>query len=196
MPTRSVALITYHAAHNNGSFLQAYATQRKIQQLGYDCDIINSRRPGSNICMTYTRRCLVRRTSPRICMSLSSTTKLIQRRHNDFTNLMHSALQLTPKFYEDLSQMGDLETQYDVFVSGSDQIWNMDAWDYSDAYFLSFVHHKPKVSYASSMGGHILDKRGDTALANHYRTLLADYQPFPCERRLRRIISSRCWTSR
>ena len=78
--------------------------------------------------------------------------KLIQRRHNDFTNLMHSALQLTPKFYEDLSQMGDLETQYDVFVSGSDQIWNMDAWDYSDAYFLSFVHHKPKVSYASSMG--------------------------------------------
>ena len=31
MPTRSVALITYHAAHNNGSFLQAYATQRKIQ---------------------------------------------------------------------------------------------------------------------------------------------------------------------
>ena len=45
MPTRSVALITYHAAHNNGSFLQAYATQRKIQQLGYDCDIINFSTP-------------------------------------------------------------------------------------------------------------------------------------------------------
>lgn len=175
MPTRSVALITYHAAHNNGSFLQAYATQRKIQQLDYDCDIINFSTPRQQYLYDVYKKVSGPKDIAKNLYALFHH-KLIQRRHNDFTNLMHSALQLTPKFYEDLSQMGDLETQYDVFVSGSDQIWNMDAWDYSDAYFLSFVHHKPKVSYASSMGGHILDKRGDTALANHYRTLLADYQ--------------------
>ncbi len=42
---KKAALITYHAAHNNGSFLQAFATPRKIQQLGYDCDIINFSTP-------------------------------------------------------------------------------------------------------------------------------------------------------
>ncbi|MFR4831479.1 MAG: hypothetical protein ACLUA4_01550 [Bifidobacterium sp.] len=68
--------------------------------------------------------------------------------------------------------MGDLETQYDVFVSGSDQIWNMDAWDYSDAYFLSFDHHKPKVSYASSVWAVIfltnVEIRHLLAIIEHY----------------------------
>ena len=35
------ALITYHAAHNNGSFLQAFATQKAIEQLGHECDVID-----------------------------------------------------------------------------------------------------------------------------------------------------------
>ena len=75
MPTRSVALITYHAAHNNGSFLQAYATQRKIQQLGYDCDIINFSTPRQQYLYdVYKQGDLVRRTSPRICMRCSTTS--------------------------------------------------------------------------------------------------------------------------
>ena len=119
MPTRSVALITYHAAHNNGSFLQAYATQRKIQQLGYDCDIINFSTPRQQYLYDVYKKVSGPKDIAKNLYALFHH-KLIQRRHNDFTNLMHSALQLTPKFYEDLSQMGDLETQYDVFVSGSD----------------------------------------------------------------------------
>ncbi|MBW3087482.1 polysaccharide pyruvyl transferase family protein [Bifidobacterium sp. 82T24] len=173
--TRKTALITYHAAHNNGSFLQAYATQRKIQQLGHGCDIINFSTPRQQYLYDVYKKV----SGPKdIAKNLYAFLhhRLIQRRHDDFTSLIDTALTLTPKFYEDPSQMGDLESQYDVFVSGSDQIWNMDAWDYSDAYFLDFVHTKPKISYASSMGGHILDKQGDTALAERYRSLLADYQ--------------------
>ena len=168
------ALITYHAAHNNGSFLQAFATQRKIQQLGYECDIIDFSTPRQQYLYDVYKKV----SGPKDLLKNAYALlhhRLIQRRHDDFDQLIHSALSLTPQFYEDLSQMGDLENQYDVFVSGSDQIWNMDAWDYSDAYFLSFVHHKPKVSYASSMGGHILDKQGDTVLADRYCALLADY---------------------
>lgn len=172
--TRRVGLITYHAAHNNGSFLQAFATQRKIQQLGYDCDIIHFSTPRQQYLYDVYKKV----SGPKdIAKNLYAFVhhKLIQRRHDDFTHLVHSSLQLTPRFYEDLSQMDDLTSQYDVFVSGSDQIWNTDAWDYSEAYFLSFVHDKPKISYASSMGGHILDKCGDKALADQYRRLLADY---------------------
>lgn len=172
--TKKAALITYHAAHNNGSFLQAFATQRKIQQLGYDCDIIDFSTPRQQYLYDVYKKVSGPKDVLKNVYALLHH-KLIQRRHDDFDRLIHSALSLTPKFYEDLSQMGDLESKYDVFVSGSDQIWNMDAWDYNDAYFLSFVRDKPKVSYASSMGGHILDKRGDKALADRYRRLLSDY---------------------
>lgn len=38
-----VGIITFHGAHNYGSSLQAYALQKTISNLGYDCEIINFR---------------------------------------------------------------------------------------------------------------------------------------------------------
>lgn len=35
------ATITLHSAHNNGSFLQSFALQRKIISMEYDNEIIN-----------------------------------------------------------------------------------------------------------------------------------------------------------
>ena len=169
-----VALITYHAAHNNGSFLQAFATQKLIEQLGYDCDIINFSTPKQQYLYDVYKKV----SGPKdVAKNLYAFFhhKLIQRRHDDFTSLVHSALKLTPKFYETSEQLKELNGQYDVFVSGSDQIWNTEAWDYSDAYMLDFVKQGRKVAFASSMGGHILEKKNDKALAAHYQKLLASY---------------------
>lgn len=171
---KKTALITYHAAHNNGSFLQAYATQRMIQKLGHECDIIDFSTPRQQYLYDVYKKVSGPKDVLKNLYALAHH-KVIQKRHDDFTTLIHSALKLTPKFYEDVSQLGELNDNYDVFVSGSDQIWNMDAWDYSDAYCLSFVTDKPKISYASSMGGHILEKRGDQALAKRYQQLLSSY---------------------
>ena len=38
-----VGIITYHAAYNFGSVLQAYATQEIINQLGFSAELINYR---------------------------------------------------------------------------------------------------------------------------------------------------------
>ena len=38
-----VGLITFHGSHNHGSMLQAYATQKSIENLGYNVEIINFR---------------------------------------------------------------------------------------------------------------------------------------------------------
>lgn len=40
---KSVGIITFHASHNYGSMLQAYALQQVVKNLGYDCEIINFR---------------------------------------------------------------------------------------------------------------------------------------------------------
>lgn len=168
------ALITYHAAHNNGSFLQAFATQKLIERLGYDCDIIDFSTPRQQYIYDVYKKV----SGPKdVVKNLYAFFhhRLIQQRHDDFTTLVHSALKLTPKFYEHAEQLRELDGRYDVFVSGSDQIWNTEAWDYSDAYLLNFVQKSRKISFASSMGGHILEKRGDTALAKHYQELLSSY---------------------
>ena len=38
-----VSIITFHASHNYGSCLQAYALQQVVKELNYDCEIINFR---------------------------------------------------------------------------------------------------------------------------------------------------------
>ena len=40
---KKVGIITFHAAHNYGANLQAYALQQYVSGLGYDCEIINFR---------------------------------------------------------------------------------------------------------------------------------------------------------
>ena len=40
---KKVGLLTFHAAYNYGSVLQAYATKVGIEQLGADCQTINFR---------------------------------------------------------------------------------------------------------------------------------------------------------
>lgn len=38
---KKVGIITFHASHNFGSMLQAYALQQVILHMGFDCKIIN-----------------------------------------------------------------------------------------------------------------------------------------------------------
>lgn len=42
--------------------------------------------------------------------------------------------------------------QYDIYLSGSDQIWNTSCLDFDWAYFLPFVKRGKKIAYAPSMG--------------------------------------------
>lgn len=156
-----VALITYHRAHNNGSFLQAFATQQAIENLGHQCDVIDFSTPKQQYVYDVYKKIRTPKDVLKNCYAFLNR-KIIQKRHDDFDTLINNNLNLTKHFYQDVLEMGDLESQYDIFLSGSDQIWNMDAWDYDDAYCLSFVKNKPKVSYASSLGGHILDRLDNT----------------------------------
>ena len=38
---KSIGIITMHKVHNYGSALQAYALQRIISKLGFDCELID-----------------------------------------------------------------------------------------------------------------------------------------------------------
>ena len=48
--------------------------------------------------------------------------------------------------------MENADFNYDYYISGSDQIWNVQSWDFSYAYFLTFVKSGRRIAYAPSMG--------------------------------------------
>lgn len=43
MTHTKIGIITFHASHNYGSMLQAYALQQTVLGMGLDCEIINFR---------------------------------------------------------------------------------------------------------------------------------------------------------
>lgn len=75
------------------------------------------------------------------------------------------------QLYNDVSQMRQLE--YDVLITGSDQVWNPELTGGVDpAFFLKFGTANKRISYASSMGTYILSKDEQT----QFKSLLSDYQ--------------------
>lgn len=149
---KKVGIITFHASHNYGSMLQAYALQKTVEALGYNCEIINFRTK---------RQKKIYRPLP-LELRLLSVLKNIRfpklafndlRKHRLFEEFIHEYLKVTNAEYSDLQQLREANFDYDAYISGSDQIWNTYCYDYDPAYFLDFVKGSAKkIAYAPSMG--------------------------------------------
>jgi len=153
-----VGIITYHAAYNYGSVLQAYATQQAISNLlKKDTEIINYRtieqkRIYSNNTVDIGIKAIIKKF-----LQLPLRNKL-QCRANKFEDFINKYLTLSEEYntYEELKNNWQ---QYEVIISGSDQIWNKHSlemenmsWNELKPYLL-YKFAGRKVSYASSVGG-------------------------------------------
>ena len=146
------ASITYHAAHNYGAMLQAYALQRTILSLGAGNEIINLR--------TKVQRAHYPGVDEHLFVTLphflgwllyGGPFSRLHKKYRLFESFLKENLVLTEE-YDDPEQLSEDGIDADLFIAGSDQIWNTSQTDYNDAYFLPFVRTKRKVSYAASMG--------------------------------------------
>ena len=143
-----VATITFHCSYNFGSVLQAFALQKAIEILGHDTTIIDYRS------RNFEQYRLFRLGRPR-----SMARRLVDFRSNlarkkSFEKFWRDYLKMTPVTYSyrDEERMVELNDQFDCFVCGSDQIWNLDCTGgVVGPFFLSFVKGKRKASYAPSL---------------------------------------------
>lgn len=147
---KKTATITFHAAHNYGSNLQAYALQQTIFSLGYDNEIINLRTSRQKDLYTvFTKRKGVKYIFKNLSHLLYYFP--LKRAYVKFEDFINNKLVVTREFAtEDELRKADLK--YDVFVAGSDQIWNPIPTDFDWSYYLTFVNEGKKVSYAPSFG--------------------------------------------
>ena len=147
---KRIATITFHSSHNYGSCLQAYALQEFVKKIYAEkCiyNIINLR--------TYKQKEMYNNYSSirRVLKSLLlfpylKQLSLKQRKFEDFIN---NKLQITREYYS-LDDIKNDKLNYDVFIAGSDQLWNINAYDFDWSYYLEFVKDSKKISYAASFG--------------------------------------------
>lgn len=145
--------ITFHAPNNNGSFLQAYALQNVLKnRLNVENEIIDFYSDRQMRQYSIFRKPKSVGDIGRNLISLAHYKRL-KSRYERFDLMRKEHLTLSRRYTteEEVYKGAD---SYDVIICGSDQIWNTEARDYSDAYFMSGVIKK-KISYAASFGSHI-----------------------------------------
>lgn len=151
----TVGIITYHAAYNFGSVLQALATQEAYKQQGAEARIINYR-PQSQV--SYYEPLYRTQYSYKVLLndlSLFPVKKKRIQRAEKFEKFISNNLNLTERINAS-SELKRLSASFDLYVSGSDQIINIhsneyvgEGWDAMKPYLLDFTQRR-KVSYASS----------------------------------------------
>lgn len=158
---KNVAIITYHGAYNYGSVFQAYATQEALKKLGYDTCIINYRMKEQK------RYYSLYRTSYGMKIFLKDLLQFpIQNkrayRNQRFEDFISNYLNLSQEVDEP-EKVNEIVNDYQVLLSGSDQIWNKNSNElfnapdeYMKPYFWAGCKGK-KISYASSIGNMTLE---------------------------------------
>lgn len=152
MNNKLVGIMTFHASHNNGSMLQAYAFQKVLRDkfnLANEIIDFSNRNQQRMYSILYFPRTI--KQVARIGLNLLYYQKL-KKRYNDFEEFSNKYLVLSSNRIKTSEGLLGCDNRYDVVVCGSDQIWNTKAQDADKAYFLPFVKSSKKVAYAVSFG--------------------------------------------
>ena len=171
--TRTAGIITFHASHNYGSMLEAYALQQTILGMGMKCEIINLRTPRQRkMYSRHIHRSWLKRL--RLTLRYPGCQDMHGRKYRLFEDFLSKEYILSPMEYPSLEALEADCPVYDAYISGSDQIWNTSCYDFDWSYFLPFVSGKPKIAYAPSMGP-VPDKEVMDENAMRIKELLAGY---------------------
>ena len=169
-----IALLSFHNAYNYGAALQAYGLQCAVRQLGFDCEYINyvnETRMHAYDMPHQIGKAIKDKKWVRAVKTLIGTP-LIRKRGRCFERFYAKNLSKTEREYHSSWEAKELNSRYDRFVIGSDQVWNPANNGGDMAYLLDFVEDpRKKASYSSSFG--IIEVPEE--YNENYKTLLADF---------------------
>ena len=158
-----IGIITIQKCNNFGADLQAFALQKKLQLMGYDAENIDY--------LFYKHPEHKKTRASRPSFKLSAVNRLkewllpkvnavkgLRRRGDEAARCAKFAAFFeenvrTSKPYRTLDELYADPPKYDVYVTGSDQVWNPRMGSSIEPYFLTFAPQGArKISYAASFG--------------------------------------------
>lgn len=150
-----IGIITiHHAKFSYGAMLQAVATEQVCRRFSDDVEIINYENQYEQTDAKTAGASLKMRLKTKAVRFLQKTVYHGNRNpYRDSRRIDTVYNRVSKQQYTHVSQMQDVD--YDVLISGSDQIWNPQITGEPDrAFLLDFGKARRRISYASSMGTH------------------------------------------
>ncbi|WP_034451986.1 polysaccharide pyruvyl transferase family protein [Butyrivibrio sp. AE2032] len=169
-----IGIMTFQASHNCGSMLQAYALQHTLaQRYGADVEIIDFANAGSRNMYSMVDLGLSKGAIKNNINNIRYY-KVLKKYHSEYEDFKKKHLVTTEKKYKSAKELLGIEKNYDLLVSGGDQVWNVRCNDADEAYYLSFAKNVRKVAYSPSMGG--VNINTAAVDVNKYREYVLDYE--------------------
>lgn len=161
----NVGILTTFFSKNYGAALQAYATKKAIETLGYTSEFINYQKTSTEYYIPISTpkeqemQSLIKKIGQK-AKNFSAKLKKNQKlsdgsliRDKEFDSFVNDYLKIGSILYTSPKDFicNVPKMPYDVFLCGSDQIWNPIVHNFDDVYYLNFPTTAKKVSYASSV---------------------------------------------
>lgn len=146
MKSKKVGIITFHNARNYGATLQAYALQTKMSEICNEAEILDYENP------------VIKKSLKLWCPKDKSFKSFIKALLGIFFRFKKKvAFNKFEKSHLCLSKLANEKiiknNQYDILITGSDQIWNTKLTGNDMHYFLDFARDNQfTMAYAASFG--------------------------------------------
>ncbi|MDC2771563.1 polysaccharide pyruvyl transferase family protein [Bacteroides ovatus] len=153
-----IGILTMHKVVNYGSALQAYALQHFLKDNGFECEIIDYVFTNSPHGLKNWLRYLLKR-------NFISDMK--------FRHFWKENFILSKRCFKEKEELSDFSCKYDVYLTGSDQVWNPNHNGDELTFMFNFIKSSTarKVSYASSFSTGVIPLH----MEEKYRELLSRY---------------------
>lgn len=171
-----IGILTFFESTNYGTVLQAYALQKYLSDCGHEVELVHISRNVHTASRHFKTRSVSYSFLDRIIIkvrSLSAEKKELKKEER-FTAFRRKYLKINPCFYESDAQLEENPPQYELYLSGGDQIWNPYHKVFSTHYMWDFLPEGCVIaSYASSFGVETID---DSEIEGKMRRYLARYR--------------------
>lgn len=167
-----VLTLTTQYANNMGALLQCYALSRFINGIkGVDCQVIDYHPDNANKSWTIFRKPTSIRDLVKICLTAIMVHKYPARikSNKEVRRFINEFIPLTEQRYDSIAIKTNPPLA-DVFVCGSDQIWNPDIFHNDLTYYFDFTKQGKKIAYAASA-----TQVWDQTFARKVQPLLKDF---------------------
>lgn len=178
---KTIGIITYHHYCNYGTMLQALALQEKVEQLGYQAELIDFKQDNSlsryEMLKLRIKRMPVYIKERKKYRALADSREKIKEKNELFEQFYKTYLHVGKKKYTTTQQLMENPPVYDGYVVGSDQTWNPFVANSPEAFFLPFVENKSKKgSYGPSLAVKSLSDEKE----KEYRKKLSNFSFLSC----------------
>lgn len=148
-----IGIYTIHTPNNYGAMLQAYATQKALDKIGITSELVNlypikSEKNNKYLCSNNSIKNIIKN----IYAVCNPKVHLKSKRFADF----HNSMRLSKRYYT-IDEIYANPPQYDIHLTGSDQVWNLEkGLNRKSPYYLDFLPYEAnRMSYAASTGSAI-----------------------------------------